>query len=726
MPRNEAFQSLPLPFSDPRYPGLRLQPARDGAKKSDVDYKESIVSDDSQFDIFDLPNTPIDDSQIQMHDVEPFPSYTEGVAFLDCEWIGPDGGEATGTKKDVLVAIGIKNRGYYYIGCNKDRTEKELLIWTFYVLDTLKIHTIAGYALYGFYRGDEQVMVDLAMIYYRAKHHGIKDIYSLGRELDPNNEYDVACMWRPKKGRFTKYKWQNAIVFGRALEAPAWECDKFELIDIYPQIVSYDALVRKLNSYSLKEAVIGFGLREDKRIDIGSKIYEYWERGDTETITEYLQFDLDDTELLWNFLLPQKYFQKTYMPMSLERVTTTGTGSWWHQFLKYKTGQNPDKTETASYQGALTYYHAGVYRNCAKFDYSGLYPSIMLTWLIASNKDENLESLRTLNFLLKYRKEIKRSEAFKNGDVDADGRQLTAKILANSLYGLWNTRGLGFNDPYAGAAITAYGRNLARYLITWLDERGVKTIALDTDGCAVYFENDNYTTEERDLAFRKLEQELNDALPGVTKIEYEEVIPFMFIPPNLKGGKHADKELADKLNTIDCYDVSEGEVNAGLSKNYIYFEQKRDNSKKLIDKYKLIKKGKYKKRDKSWLASDFPIEVISKLFYEGEESATEYAKQIKCEIESGSLPVDKLQKTVLVAANWKEFPEYGFPIGSKPTIHYIWNGGYESTRTMNKTFIPSDDPTKPYAPEYYLAQFDEIMEELPVTLPKDIDQMSLF
>jgi DNA polymerase elongation subunit (family B) len=1080
--KREAYNNdpLPVPLTDPRFPGLRFEPARPGAKKKDPDYKDRIVSDDTKFNIFDVPDTTfIKEAEIELHEVQPFAEYTEGVAMIDCEWIGPDGGQATGTINDVLVAIGLRNRGKSYLGCNADKTEKELLEWFFRSLDNLKdVHTITGYAIYGFFRGTEEVMVDLAMIYHRAHHHGIGEF----------------CPWRPAEGKFTTYRWQNAIVFGKPLEVPAWDCDKYELIDLYAQIVLYDSLVRKLDNYRLKDSVIGFGLRQDKRIEIGDQIYDFWARGEIDTIKNYLDYDLEDVELLWNFLIPQKYFMKSYMPMTLQRITTTGTGSWWNLFLCQRTGKRPQKTETCHYQGALTYYHANVSRGLAKMDYSGLYPSIMLTWLIASSKDTEYFSLKTLQFLLKYRKSIKKSPAwirFDGGDrspecLDSDGRQHTAKILANSLYGLWNTRGLSYNDPFSGAAITAYGRGLTRHMINWLHQndfetrgcfaadtevltsegnrpieslvgktthvlnkdkewvpvefksygvqrivklhlrnnkrdvyiqttsnhkwlttsgefkittdlkkkgnpnvyRGIDSIPvnlpdkpddtsneyklgvvhgivygdgvlqkkslltinsrsqhkyahqiqlvgekrnlysqlveacksdlitlhdirtydqwpdsyfvtlrsdilmkdlpenhnpsyilgfvrglLSTDGhvsgkdgcpeiigskkvaefvneysylagfyptgisiaakagvnapingkpviqkddcykvrfsknslCEADFLRDfhknkwlkhpsvknlgkwyiqsidvtddyeevycctetnthtftlahgiltgnsdtdaavaqitnpekygihlfekgmsNYTTEEiidnlqkMDNLFRETGDRLNATMPGVTAVEYEDLIPFMWVPPNLKD-KSAGQTLVDKLNSIDCYEeVAPDHVDAGLSKNYIYFVAKRDGEGNLTGKFGQKCKGKFKKRGFSYIQQGFVIDCISKLFYEGEEAATKFAQETRGAIASGSFPIDKLQKTVLVAANWKAFPEWGFPVGSKPTIHYVWRGEVTGKRVIKKVFVPSDDITETYAPEYYLAQFDEVMKELPISLPKE-------
>jgi len=330
--------------------------------------------------------------------------------------------------------------------------------------------------------------------------------------------------------------------------------------------------------------------------------------------------------------------------------------------------------------------------------------------------------LQAIPFMGEYRSKIKQSEAYKLYDggeitpegIDANGQQNTAKKLRNSGYGMFNTVGLPYNDPYCGAAVCAYGRNLARYMIGWLFDRGVQTHGLDTDGAIVSFIQDNYTDEERDAKFKELTRELNKTLPGCNKVDYEDRIPFVFIPPKLKDVKQASEKLADKLNSIGCYEyVAPGSIDVGLSKNYLYWKLDRNN------KPKVACKGKYAKRDKMWIETKFVIEVLTKLCYESEEAAIAYAIEIRDEIASGKFPLDKLQKTKLVASSEKELPKYGFMPGEKYTLHYTWRGEVTGKRVIKKVFVPTDDPTDPYSPDYYLAKFTDIMKELPIELPKE-------
>jgi hypothetical protein len=711
---------LPLPKTDPRWPGLRWEPARPGAKKKDHDYSDRIVSDDSQFDIFKTADLSyLDNAKLKLHPVTPFKDYTKGVCIIDLEWKALDGGKATGdVRLDEIVAIGLKTVDGYDIGCNPNKTEKQLLQWLFSTLNSEEyshIHTLSGYGIYGFFKGSNKVQVDLGMVYYRARANGV-----------------AGCPWQPVTTSYDTYRWANAIGSdGKPVTTPAWENApgyNYEYVDLYPQTVSYDSLINKLPNYRLKTAVKGFGLREETRIEIGDQIHDYWARakeGDKQALEDiivYLKYDLDDSELLWNFLIPQKYFMKAYMPWSLQRITTTGIGSWWSQYLCELTGTRPTPYESCAYQGALTFYNAGYYLNVASFDFSGLYPSIEMTYDICSNKDPNRIFLLATKFLGDYRDEIKASEAFKRGDVDADGNQHTCKILRNGGYGSLGTPFLKMNDFFAASAVTAYSRNAARFMINFVYNEGCGIAGLDTDGIKLYKVNDNFKTQqERKAFFTDVCRRLNDALPGLLKVEYEADIPLLFIPPNLKD-KNAAQKLADKLNSIDCYNVKASELKPGLSKNYFYFTESKDGS------YKLTTKGKFKKRGKSWLQAGFMVELLTKLFYEGEQAAIDFAQEIRNQIAAGSLPVEKLRETLLIASNWKKFPGWGFEIGEKYTIHYTWRGDLEGKRVIKKVFVATEDINEPYGVEYYLEKFDEVMLETPITLPEpesEVNQLSL-
>jgi DNA polymerase, archaea type len=88
-----------------------------------------------------------------------------------------------------------------------------------------------------------------------------------------------------------------------------------DILDTYQQIAIWDKAAAKLSSYGLKNSVIALGLRDDRRLELSvERIRECWDNGDLATIQDYLEFDLDDTQLLANFLLPVVYYQMNYVP----------------------------------------------------------------------------------------------------------------------------------------------------------------------------------------------------------------------------------------------------------------------------------------------------------------------------------------------------------------------------------------------------------------------------
>jgi DNA polymerase elongation subunit (family B) len=297
---------------------------------------------------------------------------------------------------------------------------------------------------------------------------------------------------------------------------------------------------------------------------------------------------------------------------------------------------------------------------------------------------------------------------------DLDGQQAATKRLANSLYGLWNTQGLGFNDPYAGAAITAYGRQLARYMIKFAVDRGCDCVAIDTDGAlfriAPHIVGNYPDIDSKIKFFAELTADLNAKLPGTTAVEFEDYIPSLYIPPSDKSG--AATVLARKIEFLDSR-VKPDDLSPGLSKNYLMTTLDRgryEHTGEFVTK--MVRKGKFKKRDKSWLEAGMIIAWFEVYNSSGNEAASKFLDDVRAQIASGAFPVENLRKTVLVAATWKAFPAAGFPVGTKPTIHYAWLG--ETTGVRNKkVYTPVADPAIPYALEYYLEVFDKVTSAIP-------------
>jgi DNA polymerase elongation subunit (family B) len=96
--------------------------------------------------------------------------------------------------------------------------------------------------------------------------------------------------------------------------------------------------------------------------------------------------------------------------------------------------------------------------------------------------------LPLLRDLRHFRLEAKRRarEAAEPRERDyLEALQLTFKVLINSFYGCLGSAAHPFADAQVAAAVTARGRELIRYMLSWLREQGAVPVEIDTDG--IYF-----------------------------------------------------------------------------------------------------------------------------------------------------------------------------------------------------------------------------------------------
>jgi DNA polymerase elongation subunit (family B) len=133
-------------------------------------------------------------------------------------------------------------------------------------------------------------------------------------------------------------------------------------------------------------------------------------------------------------------------------------------------------------------------------------------------------------------------------------------VLINSLFGFYGTSGVGFNDMEAAALVTAYGRRILRFMIDVIEKAGGIQVESDTDG--VFFSH-----SEPLLIFEKLQ----NALPTGINIELEILAQAMFVP-------------------------SRG------AKNYIIWHEDG----------KITTKGSWRKRDRSRLEKEFPLNYLTR------------------------------------------------------------------------------------------------------------------
>ncbi|BAY20747.1 hypothetical protein NIES2100_04910 [Calothrix sp. NIES-2100] len=404
--------------------------------------------------------------------------------------------------------------------------------------------------------------------------------------------------------------------------------DKCAIIDLYNQVLAWDFVARKLTSHSLKQSVLQTGLRSEARLELSyEEMRVVVNQGKIEEFAQYLVYDLEDTKLLGDFLIPAIYYQKLFLPdWKLQSISHSGNGSKHNDILKKHysiKGQSlPGTDQKLLFEGGLTGANAGYYKYVSKIDVASLYPSIMLTYCICSIKDVDKFQLILLKYLLNFRLELKAKKKAKtatNEEIQTEG---SFKIMINSMYGSLGTTGIEFNDYVAAALVTAYGRAILKLMVKLIQENGGTVASIDTDG--VYYST-NDSTYELNKQIHKIVQ---SQMPKGINLDYELEAQAFFVPPN-------DIYNGIKSSVVTGTDEDEDGIrNDGLKKNYIIVDLKG----------KLKSKGKYVKRDRCKLEKEFQPTLVLKLL-ESVEAATNYYQDIINQMKLGIYPVENLKIT---------------------------------------------------------------------------------
>ncbi|GCL36016.1 hypothetical protein SR1949_11160 [Sphaerospermopsis reniformis] len=390
---------------------------------------------------------------------------------------------------------------------------------------------------------------------------------------------------------------KTAQVFGKPMNISEIFISNSQHIDVYICVLRWDFVNKALYQHSLKSAVIEMGLRESARLVLTpQEIQLCWGEGagsqGWEKIRKYLIYDLEDTKLIADKLVPSYYYESLIVPgLNLQQLSLTGNGTKWQRVLERQySGYKPTADLKLKFEGGLVISVPGLHKHIAKIDVSSLYPSIMLKYGICSRKDTQRVGLSILDYLTRERLRLK--ELGKAGDLAAKQAEAALKVLINSLFGFYGTSGVSFNDMEAAALVTAYGRRILRFMIDVIEKAGGIQVESDTDG--VFFSH-----SEPLLIFEKLQ----NALPTGINIELEILAKAMFVP-------------------------SRG------AKNYIIWHEDG----------KITTKGSWRKRDRSRLEKEFPLNYLTQYLL-SKAKAEQYYQELTKVIRSGDFPVEQLQVT---------------------------------------------------------------------------------
>jgi DNA polymerase elongation subunit (family B) len=612
---------------------------------------QKIIIDDSKINLFEYYDEPIPDWEPRVK-LKPFAEIKQ--AYFDIESTGID------PLVDEVVLIGVideKDNVTIFEG-----RERLILKEFFDYVTSVKPEILAGYNNFQF---------DLPFLICRADRLDISHPFWVSPQ---KTTHRTAVRYNQPQ------QYHDIYVNGK----------ETAIIDLYNQVLSWDFVYRKLLQYGLKTVPIDMGLRsKDDRIYLNYReMLEIIKSGDLTRLKEYLIDDLKDTKLIGNHLIPSIYYQKMFLTdWSLQKISNKGNGRKWNDLIKYEyvgmkfyvnppTGYKeimadnekwiadlPDPDPSMSYEGGYTFGMAGLFLNVARGDLASMYPNLMLTYGICSRKDPKKITLAILKYLTKARLIAK--DLAKKGDKDAEEFQSTVKVLINSCYGALASL-INFNDVYAAAIVTAYGRALIKYINKLVERFNGKVIANDTDSVT-------YISDSTDL--RNIHQLIQENLPQGASLALEWVAKAIYIPPSKDG------------------------VN-GLRKNYIIFFE--DGSIKAS--------GKYRKRDRCNLEKQFQIEYLKRLINEGRKSADCYMADLINQIKNQKLPLEEIMITRNARKNEKDIFARGLVDQDNVTNYYMIDE-IEVMKTKTKKVF-SKGNTGEYSVQYYLNLVREMYNEM--------------
>lgn len=538
--------------------------------------------------------------------------------YLDIETTGLE------PESDCIIMIGLMTSDRQRV-CLSDPDEAALLRNVLDYLKQFPPDILVGHNLFNF---------DLPFIAARCIHHGIKHPFK----------------------RDDRARTISASSFhGKPIEYTPVRLPEVQIVDTFHQVAIWDKQAAKLTSYSLKNSVIALGLRSDRRLELSvDQIRECWQTGDLQTLAEYLEYDLEDTQLLADFLLPVVWYQQNWVPGLSFQYLAVASPALKAQKIHEALGlTKADADQPVKYGGGLVECHTpGLHRNVAKIDVSSLYPSIMLRYGICSRKDPDHKFLAVMRYMTQERLRLK--TLAKSGDKLADQQQGALKILINGSYGFLGTAGYSYNDMEAAALVTAYGRKILRLMQQVCTDHEATLIESDTDG--IMFSSDTPQT---------VYEAVQKALPEGINIELE-----------LSGcGVYVPK-----------------------AKTYVIVHPSG----------KVTVKGLFRKRDRYPLQNTFPIEFIKRYFQDSPESAEAYYQNIQSQIEAGEMDISQLTITRKIRKGEKKLIELG--IGMKGDTVSYWYGEQKRYHSISKKpikSVPRETITGQYWAEFYQQEIDQ-------------------
>lgn len=380
---------------------------------------------------------------------------------------------------------------------NTDDAEREILAGLFRLIDALQPDAIITHNGFDF---------DFPYIIERCEMLGVN--HPMTRITDKPRRITAASIYGQIPEYFPVY-WTKPGRNGRVYNDGSFP----QLIDTLHLAGQHDKIFANMQKYSLKYLAHYTGFRKEKRLEIGDKVREYWLSGETEKIEDlrkYLIYDLEDQQAVSNFFLVSSWYQQMYFPLPLQEICVASPArkhnanleSYYRKHydkkISFSDGSSkyfsrPVADEKVGYEGAIVSVNSGIYRRFFKLDFSSMYPSIMLRYVLMSQEKDpkgvflnTIETLRSLRYVYKNLggddpHKAKSIQAYKDfpylfDHIDFDniskedkkifkGVDNSLKVGINGGYGFLGVGFYNFNDIFSAALVTAYGRIMLKECI---------------------------------------------------------------------------------------------------------------------------------------------------------------------------------------------------------------------------------------------------------------------
>ncbi len=476
-------------------------------------------------------------------------------------------------------------------------------------------------------------------------------------------------------------------------------------IDLFPIVKRLGKIgainLEKYTLYEVYNELIG----KNKLMVDREKIWQLWEKGE-ETLFKYSLSDSIATYEISEKLLPLEIELAKLTHSTLFDTSLSTTGQLVESMLMYYSIQRgeiiPNRPKfhvieeryNNPIKGAFVKIPSpGIYENIAVFDFSSLYPSLIITYNIDPNTiDPNgiytaptgtafrKEPMGLIPYvtdmLFSARMNIKEqlkhinpdSKKYKNLYVKSQA----LKIIANTIYGYMVYPKSRWYCRECGSAITAWARHHIQKAESIAKAKGFDVLYIDTDSLFIHYKD---KTKEDVI---KLLNEINKNLPGKMRLDLEN-----FYKRGLFIAKRTEK--------------------TGAKKKYALIDEK---GRIKIRGFELVR------RDWSIIARETQRKVLEIILKEGEkEKAINYVRNVIKDIRKNNVPLEKMVIQTQISKNiWeydiispevmaaKRLEKKGIPIKPGMIISYVIT---KNGKTISEKSYPVSLADN-YDPEYYI------------------------